>query len=356
MEIQRAVGVGLQLGIPVIVWGEPGVGKTSFAYQLARQLDRHLEVVIAALREPSDFGFPIPVEDEGQMMIGLVPPAWAVRLKHGGILFLDEVSCAPPATQAALLRVVWEGCVGDLPLEDVQILLVANPADIAAGGWDLTPPMANRLLHLDWSVDAIEWSNGFLSGFPIPNIPLVRGWENHFPAAKGLISAFIRRNPLRLLEVPKDSVKAGRAWPSPRTWEFAAKVVAASKVAEIPQEVLLAGCVGQGPASEFLTWLENLDLPDPHEVLKDPSGFEIPKRGDLLFALLSSIVAVANESSEVDLWLSAWDVLARVATDGPADVAAVAAKSLIGGMQPGYPLPRQQIKPFTPLLQAAGLY
>jgi len=52
--------------------------------------------------------------------VRFAPPSWALRLAEAGhgLLFLDELSTAPPAVQAALLRVVLERAVGDLMLPD----------------------------------------------------------------------------------------------------------------------------------------------------------------------------------------------------------------------------------------------
>ena len=59
----------------------------------------------------------------------------------------DEISTAPPAVQAALLRVVLERTVGDLRLPDaVSLVAAANTPEQAAGGWELSPPLANRFL------------------------------------------------------------------------------------------------------------------------------------------------------------------------------------------------------------------
>lgn len=48
----------------------------------------------------------------------MATPDWAVRLARAGqgLLFFDELSSAPPAVQAALLRVVLERRVGNLVL------------------------------------------------------------------------------------------------------------------------------------------------------------------------------------------------------------------------------------------------
>src|SRR5258708_2876248 len=87
-----------------IIWGQPGIGKTSRVYQLAKHLDLPCEVVIASIREPSDFaGLPVPDNGHG---VRMEPPSWAVRLKEvgKGMAFFSEASCAPPACQAAMLR------------------------------------------------------------------------------------------------------------------------------------------------------------------------------------------------------------------------------------------------------------
>ena len=64
---------------------------------------------------------------------------WRLAEAGRGLLFLDELSTAPPAVQAALLRVVLERVVGDLTLPDeVAVVAAANPPDQAADGWDLS--------------------------------------------------------------------------------------------------------------------------------------------------------------------------------------------------------------------------
>jgi MoxR-like ATPase len=69
--------------------------------------------------------------------------SWARRLTDAGhgLLFLDELTTAPPAVQAAMLRVVLERAVGDVELPaSVRIVAAANPAEQAADGWELTAP------------------------------------------------------------------------------------------------------------------------------------------------------------------------------------------------------------------------
>src|ERR1700722_11748674 len=122
----EAMAVALAAGMPVLLWGSPGTGKSSAAIQLARHLNLHVEVVIASIREPADFSG-LPVVSNG--VVTLAPPAWALSLVQagGGVLFFDEISTAPPAVQSALLRVCLERVIGDLALPaSTTIVAAAN--------------------------------------------------------------------------------------------------------------------------------------------------------------------------------------------------------------------------------------
>ena len=100
----RSLAICIAARVPVILWGPPGQGKTSVIRAIADQQGRHLEVLLASIREPQDFAG-LPSIHDGKAK--LVPPDWALRLtqEQNGILFTDEVNTAPPSVQAALLRV-----------------------------------------------------------------------------------------------------------------------------------------------------------------------------------------------------------------------------------------------------------
>ncbi|WP_150254632.1 VWA-like domain-containing protein [Nocardiopsis deserti] len=125
--VRTALALAVRADLPVLLWGAPGTGKTSAVAALGRALELPVEVVVGSVREPSDFsGLPV-VRDDGTWF---APPRWAERLaaRGLGLLFLDELTTAPPAVQAAMLRVVLERAVGDLDLpEGVRVVAAANP-------------------------------------------------------------------------------------------------------------------------------------------------------------------------------------------------------------------------------------
>src|SRR5690242_19898231 len=129
----EALGVAIAARVPVLLWGAPGTGKTSVIRAMAAAAGWPCETVIASIREPSDFaGLPVISGSDGTSGVDFAPPRWAQRLASAGtgLAFFDEVSTAPPAVQAALLRVVLERTVGDLRLPDgIAVVAAANPPE-----------------------------------------------------------------------------------------------------------------------------------------------------------------------------------------------------------------------------------
>jgi hypothetical protein len=354
--VREALSVAVAANLPVILWGSPGSGKTSTVLALGASLDLPVEVVVGSIREPSDFAG-LPVLRDGHTWFA--PPRWAERLANAGsgLLFLDELTTAPPAVQAAMLRVVLERTVGDLSLPpEVRIIAAANPPEEAADGWDLSAPLANRLIHLHWQVDATAIADGFTHGFPVPEVA-----HKQAPTAAGIarrramIGSFLRIRPELLLVVPSTPELAGRAWPSPRTWEMAAMVLAACEADcadEAVRAQLLFGTVGEAAAFELLSWLINLDLPDPATLLANPD-LKLPTRTDQLHALLGAVVGHVRADGTAETWQQAWQVIAQVARNTP-DVAASTARGLAQCRPAGTSLPTAMLD-LVPILRAAGL-
>ena len=327
-----AVAVCIATNTPVLLWGAPGTGKTSSIGAAAVALGRHIETILAALYEPTDFsGLPV-VQDDGS--VRFAEPAWARRLAESGwgVLFLDEISLAPPAVQSALLRVVLDRVVGELPLGDgVSIVAAANPTDQAVGAFELSAPLANRFCHLEWELDVDTVVAGFSGAWPVIDPELIpAGWTDGVAENQARIGAFLDRRRELCHDLPDDSYSGEiRGWASPRSWEQTARVLAACDAAGLDETVrlvLVSGLVGEGAAWELLAWLDQADLPATDDVLDDPDGVELPSTSDGLWAVLGAVCAVA--STRPERWSDAAAVCVRVAATNE-DLAVRAAHLLV---------------------------
>ena len=353
MAVKKALAIAVQTGVPTLLIGDPGVGKTSFVNQLGMALNKKVVTVIASIREPSDFaGLPV-VRESG---VVFEPPAWARELGDNGILFLDELTTASPSVQKALLRVVLERVVGDLTLSpNVWIIAAANPPSSAAGGWDLAAPLANRFCHLKWTVDPSEWCNGIVYGFGAEQlVKLPKGWENGLLRTHALVASFIKRRPDLLVKLPNEASEAGGAWPSPRSWAMAARVLTAAEAVEASDESfeLICGCVGEAAAIEFTTWKSGLDLPEPQEILEAGRQWKLPNRADIAYVALSGMTAFVLQDCTQDKWQKCWSVFSAVIDQGGSDIIAPMVKTLAERRPPGFTLPTDVLRKFLPLINA----
>jgi hypothetical protein len=149
--------------------------------------------------------------------------------------------------------------------------------------------------------------------------------------ARGIIAGFLVARPGLTHHMPADAQGRGAAWPSPRTWEMALRLLTFADACSVDREALgtaLTGAIGDGPGVELLTFAEELDLPDPERVLANPDAFALPDRGDRQLAFLTAVVAAVQARVSRERWTAAWAVIAKAVDAGVPDVAARAAMDL----------------------------
>ncbi|WP_075661283.1 AAA family ATPase [Streptomyces acidiscabies] len=333
----EALTLAVAADLPVLLWGEPGIGKTAALNQLAESLGLPLTTVIASVHEPSDFsGLPVVGDDPAVQGVPMAPPDWAVQLVRAGkgLLFLDELSTAPPAVQAALLRLVLERRIGTLRLPaGVRIVAAANPRSSAADGWELSAPLANRFVHLQWVHDHEVVVRGLGGTWPRASLPVLDAGRlaEAVEYARRAVCGLLEVRPKLVHQLPSAETRRGGAWPSPRSWDMALRLIAFARAAGSSREVLsflVRGTVGDGPGLELLACVDRMDLPDPETVLADPANAELPRRGDLRQAVLDGVVEAVRNRPTRARWDSAWSVLVRALETGAPDLVVVPATTL----------------------------
>lgn len=344
----EALTLAVAADLPVLLWGEPGIGKTAALTQLATALDLPLTTVIASVHEPSDFsGLPVLGDDPAQQGVPMAPPDWAVRLVRTGrgLLFLDELSTAPPAVQAALLRLVLERRIGTLQLPPgVRIVAAANPRASAADGWELSPPLANRFVHLQWTHDHEVVVRGLGGTWPRATLPRLdrERLPGAVDVARRAVCGLLTARPTLVHRLPTGESRRGGPWPSPRSWETTLRLIAFATAAGSSRDVLsllVRGTVGDGPGLELLAALDRMDLPDPEVLLADPASATLPERGDLRQAVLDGVAAAVRRQPEKSRWDAAWALLARALETGAPDLVVVPATTLAALRRPDWDVP-----------------
>ncbi len=359
----QAVGICVSARIPVLLWGNPGEGKTA-VIESARELGWHVETLIISHYEPSDFaGLPV-VRPEGT--VDLAPPQWAKRLASidgPAIAFFDEFSTASPSLQAAALRPLTHYEVGSLQLpETVSFVAAANPADVAVAGWELAAPTASRFVHLDWSLPLEVYAEGLVTGL-WPSLPVYDQPEDlpdRVAAELVMVAGFLRARESQLSAIPKDAASRGRAFPTPRTWDYAARLSGWALALDAPKQVrrlLISGCVGETVAHEYLNWVAAQDLIDPEELLSMPTGLPfVGARVDRVYVMLQAVLAAVVRRPTAQRWADAIRLCAYAAEQVGIDPAVPAVRALLrDGVRPsGAPVP-SEIAVFAPALALAGL-
>lgn len=336
---QRALAAGIQANVPTGVIGDPGQGKTATVENSTSGWGRHVETVIGSNREATDF-LGVMIEDEGAIKYSSFQ--WVKNLNKApkGLLLLDEFNTSAPSTMKGMLRVVQERYVGDEKLNDsVSIVALMNPVENAVDAYDLPAPMANRMMHLKWVFDAQHWMENVGTGFQNTTPLSLESMLGADPlsrkaAVSAAVTTFLRSHSKHLTPpVPSDPVKAGGAWPSPRSWTNVIDVL--SQLDRYDEEaafLVVEGLVGEGAATEYFAWLAAADLYDPAEVIDGTVSVNWKEeRADRLFALVQGVTALGL-SGDSALWQKAAAVLAKCADGGKADVAFPSAQKLANNM------------------------
>lgn len=389
MDIRKALHIALftpglngRWGLNLLWWGRPGIGKSRVIEGTAASLGLLCHTLVASIREPADFGgLPIPVEKGKRRFMEYAPPGWAADLEvegdGRGVVFVDEITTTAPATQAALLRMVLDGALGDYNFPDsVRFVAAANPVVDAAGGWDLTPPLANRFGHLSWETPEVRDWTDWLIGANGKRAVETEGeisaegeekrvlavWPKAFAKAKGIVAGFIKSRPELLFKMPDvGSASRGKAWPSPRTWEMATRALAGCDVHgadDVLADELVSAFVGAGAASELTTFRTRVKLPDPELVLDGKIDFKHdPTKLDRTVAVLSSCSALVTSPKcdrQGERAEKLWEIVGGV-TKEVADLAVPAARALVRKRLHSGPAAKAALIDLQPILEAAGV-
>ncbi|MFC6590793.1 ATP-binding protein [Deinococcus lacus] len=257
-----------QIHIATMIWGPPGVGKSSVVAQVAAEHDLDFRDVRLSQLAPTDLRG-LPVAEAG--VSRWYPPEFLPQ-EGAGILFLDEVNMAPPTMQGMAQQLILDRRVGSYELPPGWLVWAAgNRKEDRASVFDMPAPLANRFLHLNVRPDFDSWRLYALG----------RGLHEQ-------VIAFLTFRPELLHRLDT----AEPAWPSPRSWEMASELHAAG--------LDPAPAIGEAAGAEFAAFVRLYQqLPDLDRVLRGESqGLRLPGEPSVTYAAVVGLAARAQSADE----------------------------------------------------------
>ncbi len=266
-----------QVQLSTMIWGPPGIGKSSIVAQVAAA--HSLECVDLRLSQlaPTDLrGLPVAQDGRARWFTPEFLPQ-----DGAGVLFLDEINLAPPTMQGMAQQLVLDRRVGSYRVpEGWYIWAAGNRQEDAAAVFEMPAPVANRFLHVEVAPDLDSFKAYALSQGIHEQIVAFLSFR------PGLLHRFDPNQP---------------AWPSPRSWAMA------STLHRIGLEVHAA--VGAAASAEFHAYVEIYQrLPDLAAILRGEGGaIGFPEEPSVRYATtvgLAARAAAAEEGYQALRWLT----------------------------------------------------
>jgi hypothetical protein len=333
-------------GAPTCYWGLPATAKSDKIEQAALEANLAFATIYPGQRQPEDFaGVLVP---NGQGGVSIECLLGAVRWLNSigrGVIFLDEMNAATRATQGALLGFIQKRIIGDNQLlPGIRILAAANPPKWSTSGFTLASATSSRMCHLQVHCPPVrDWINFMISEDTTPQFDSQKTeemikdkWGSAYSHAKALVIGYMEHRRTTLHMHPDvNSPQAGYCWPNPRTWRLAARMKATADILGISEaisQLLIEGCVGEGAAFDFYTWVQNANLPKPEEVIRKGWSPD-PRRLDIAFAVITSVTqfvsSIPDRTQAIPAAIGAWQLYQNFINANMGDMTVSAAQTLV---------------------------
>ena len=305
---------------PLMVWGAPGLGKSSVIRKIADEKGIGFIDVRLAQREPVDVrGLPVP-DPVNRKVDWLVSGEWPREPGSRGILLFDELTAADRSLQVAAYELILDRKLGDMYTvpDGWYIVAAGNRVVDSAVSMTMSSALANRFMHVELGEDVESWSHWALANSIHPSV-----------------TGFIRFRPECLFRQQGENLERG--WPTPRAWE---RVSVMLNMLPADDEELLRklvyGLVGNRAGLEFVEFHKlNAQFDDVREMMLNPEAkIDLPAKVDRKFALCACMCYFLWRGKDEVEKRKLLDGFYRISLKLPSDFASMAmTDAMTGGGQ-----------------------
>ncbi len=334
----KAILACVVAGLPVVLEGSPGIGKSEMMKALAHAMDAEVLTLYLGEMASDEFaGFP---RDDAQHpeenVTVLSEPPWLTRLRrdlgvdiNGNyvspeaearakkvVIFLDEINQGDPSVQKTAARMLHEREVGlsKLPPQVIGFIGACNPVEQGIDAYLFSGPFTTRIAYMKMPLDEDRIIEGFLQGGEFAEIKVPRFNEKMIEEinerSKEVMveyGVFMSQNRKLILLQPKDAESRSQPWANPRQYQAVARAEAAclTMFGKDPDlrpalNIIRKSVIGDVSTRLFETFRYQSTLDNVEDILKDPYSMRIPESPSARIAL-AHFIAISTRRFRRDM-------------------------------------------------------
>lgn len=322
MKIQRTAWAVAQAGVPVIITGDNGIGKTTCAVKFAECLNLpYVKVALLGAAAEDLLGYPMVVEKEVELPNGEVIKkkltdyarhTWLEQVENGAVLILEEIARLDNDRLQNIVAQILDKSLGQYNIPKDTIVIGTTNLDDIAGINEINYNVLTRAAWYAADVSIEEEKKALITGLydlEMQVKPLPAGWRKYIPAVRSHIGAFFTYRPSAF---KNNDHSRTTTWPCPRTVHMylipglaAALSLGYNKLEDF--EGVLTACCGSMFAETYINWRSLYVNKEPKEIYQDIKNNDIDhSNANLMLAYLTEVQAwmlgLEDEEYAKEVW------------------------------------------------------
>lgn len=295
-ELGAIIAMNVMFDKVPLIQGAPGIGKTHMIRDWCDANGYTLLVELLSTSDPMMFRGLQGIDSSGEepttvdCVPAIIKKVRDLKAKTGKpvLLFLDEITLAPPSMQGAALTFIQDREINGVSLpSDTRIVSAGNSAADSSAVYDLTGPAQNRVVHYYMQ-------------------PTFKAWKQYMLDTGGhalLLGALETNDTFFFTE---DASEATGPFPSPRQWSSVSELLnyideTGGSYTSTINKATIFGLVGSEAGSAIVSTMDLADgIPTPEQIMSNPKGAIVPDNNDrkrlyLTMSVAQSMIARAQE-------------------------------------------------------------